>query len=67
MGTHMIALSETYLMNTNMTGFDVFLRYLCLSDAHSLSIGRVNSHSSPAERLSVKYVDIYKIKQCCCF
>ena len=43
MGTHLRELSESYLMNTNMTGFRWFskiLASLCL-DESSLSIGIV--------------------------
>ena len=43
MGTHWRVLSESYPMNTNMTGFRWFIKifvFLCL-DESSLSIGRV--------------------------
>ena len=30
MGTHLIELSESYLMNTNMTGFRYFSKNLCI-------------------------------------
>ena len=45
MGTHLRALSESHLMNTNMTGFGWFSKFILLSCAmeeSSLSIGRVN-------------------------
>ena len=43
MGTHLRVLSESYLMNTNMTGFRWFPKYLhfCALDESSLSIWRV--------------------------
>ena len=43
MGTHLRVLSESYLLNTNMTGFRKFSKYLCPCslDRNSLSIGRV--------------------------
>ena len=43
MGTHLRVLSESYLMNTNMTGKDDFQKYLrpCALEESSLSIGRV--------------------------
>ena len=44
MGTHLKELSESYPMNTNMTGLDGFQKSLCpcALDKSSLSIGRVN-------------------------
>ena len=46
MGTHPIVLSESYPMNTNMTGFRYFFENLCIlacaMGKSSLSIGRVN-------------------------
>ena len=43
MGTHLSVHSESYLMNTNMTGFIWLQKYLhpCALDESSLSIGRV--------------------------
>ena len=43
MGTHLRVLSESYPMNTNMTGFRLFSKSLrfCALDDSSLSIGRV--------------------------
>ena len=44
MGTHLRVLSESFLMNTNMTGFGWFskvLRLFALGE-RSLGIGRVN-------------------------
>ena len=43
MGTHLRVLSASYPMNTNMTGFRWFQKYLhpCALDKSSLSIGRV--------------------------
>ena len=41
MGTHLRALSESYLMSTNMTWLSIYL-HLCALDKSSLSIGRVN-------------------------
>ena len=45
MGTHLKLLNESYPMNTNMRGLDVFQKYLCSCalDESSLSIGRVKS------------------------
>ena len=45
MGTHLRVLSESYPMNTNMTGLDGLKRTLppCVWDESSLSIGRVNT------------------------
>ena len=41
--THQRVLSESYVMNTNMTGFRCFTSlHLCALDESSLSIGRVN-------------------------
>ena len=43
MGTHLRVLSESYPMNTNMTGFRWFSKIfvsLCLMDESSLSFGR---------------------------
>ena len=47
MGTHLRVLTESYLMNTNMTGLDGFQKYLrpCSFDGNILSIGRVNPWS----------------------
>ena len=48
MGTHLRVLSESYPMNTNMTGLrcfsKIFVVLLCL-DKNSLSIGRVRDHN----------------------
>ena len=47
MGTHLRVLSESYQMNTNMTGFRwVFEKSLpaCTMDKSSLSIGRVKNN-----------------------
>ena len=44
MGTHLRVLSESFPMNTNMTGFGS-LRH-CALDKGSLGIGRVNAHSA---------------------
>ena len=44
MGTHLKVLSESFPMNTKMTGFDDFqksLRPCALDKCYSLSIGRV--------------------------
>ena len=43
MGTHLRVLSESYLMNTNMTGLRCFLKSLrsCALDESSHSIGRI--------------------------
>ena len=43
MGTHLIVLSESFSMHTNMTGLDGYLKSLhpCTLDESSLSIGRV--------------------------
>ena len=44
MGTHMIVLSESFTLNTNITGFWMVFKNLCipcLLDKSSLSIGRV--------------------------
>ena len=45
-GTHMRVLIENYLMNTNMTGFRWFSKYLrrCALDESSISIGRAKNH-----------------------
>ena len=42
-GTYLRVLSESYPMNTNMTGFRRFSKYLChfALDKSSLSLGRV--------------------------
>ena len=45
MGTHLRVLSESFQMNTNMTGFGWFIRkslHPCALDKSSLSIGRVD-------------------------
>ena len=54
MGTHFTVLSESYPMNTNMTGFRWFSKILnpCALDESSLFIGRVNSQN---ESYSPKY------------
>ena len=48
MGTHLRVLSESYLMNTNMTGLDGFQRSLhpCALDEISLSIIRSKNDQS---------------------
>ena len=40
MGTHLRVLSESYLMNTNMIGFQISLHF-CALDESSLSLLRV--------------------------
>ena len=47
-GTHLRVLSESYPMNTNVTGFRWFSKILlpCALDESSLSIGRVTSNES---------------------
>ena len=46
--THLKVLSESFPMNTNMTGFRRFQKLLrpCASDESSLSTGRVNTNYS---------------------
>ena len=46
MGTHLRVLSESYPMNTNMTGFRKLKKTLhpCALDECRLSIGRVKCH-----------------------
>ena len=51
MGTHLKVLSESFPMNTNMTGFRWFSKifeFLCLGQNYSLSIGRVNPFNATA-------------------
>ena len=58
MSTHLKALSESYLLNTNTTGFRLFPEILrpCGLDESSLSIGRVNDYTSSDTTL----IPIYK-------
>ena len=46
-GTHLGVLSESFLMNTNMTGFRWVSKILrpCALDESSLSIGRVKTYA----------------------
>ena len=41
LGTHQRVLSKSYPMNTNMTGYRCFFKYLRALDESSLSIGRI--------------------------
>ena len=55
MGTHLKVLSESYPMNTNMKGLDVFSKIfasLCLGQS-SLSIGRVNININIRELMMI--------------
>ena len=45
MNTHLRLLRESYLINTNMTGYDGFQKYVCpcaMDKVQFLSIGMVN-------------------------
>ena len=47
MGMHLRVLSESFLMNTDMTGYNGFQKTLrpCALDESSLSIGRVKNYT----------------------
>ena len=64
MGTHLTVLSESFPMNTNMTGFRWFSKIfaICPLDESSFSIGRVNcallslTHSFPNVTFGIKFI-----------
>ena len=58
MGTHLIAHSESYPMNTNMTGFRWFSKSKChyALDENSLIIGRVKIGNISKSMQQVKKV-----------
>ena len=74
MGTHLMELSESFPMNTNMTGFRWFSRIfasLCELDESRLSNGRVNLHLRGAVHLELNAAIMFllkariAIKKCC--
>ena len=62
-GTHLRVLSESYPMNTNMTGFRCFFKKTlcsCALDKSSLSIGRVKIYPDVPNHIYAPYVNVAK-------